>query len=325
MIITVTLNPLLEYRFNFSNKKKFSGLNQYRCNSQNIVAGGKGINVSRQLYNLGIESVAVTFVGGLNGKQLARALSAEKFNSILIRTQAETRIGFVTIDNSSNRIKSYFGLNSEITEKDSAQMKAKLEKMIPNCEMIILSGSSSSRFTEDIFPFAIHLANKHDKISFVDTYGAHLQSCIDASPKILHCNIDEIETSLSTTIRDEKSIRDFLFYLYGKGIKQSFLTNGGEEFYSANFDYHYKITPPKIESVDSTGSGDAFAAGIASGLYNDFVFEDYLRTAVKLGAVNAALVDVCNVTREQLNVFTDEAIISPVGKKIKQIDVTPTL
>lgn len=325
MIITVTLNPLLEYRFNFSNKIKFSGLNQHRCNSQNIVAGGKGINVSRQLYNLGIESVAVAFVGGLNGKQLARALSAEKFNSILIRTEAETRIGFVAIDNASNNIESYFGMNSEIAEKDSAQMKTKLEKMIPNCEMIILSGSSSSRFTDDIFPFAIELANKHDKISFVDTYGEHLQSCIDSSPKILHCNIDEIETSLSTSLRDEKSMRDFLFYLYEKGIKQSFLTNGGEEFYSANFDYHYKIFPPKIKSADSTGSGDAFTAGIASGLYNDYVFEDYLRTAVKLGAVNASLIDVCNVTREQLDAFSHDVIVSPVGKILKQVDVAPTI
>lgn len=325
MIITVTLNPLLEYRFHFAGKKNFSGLNQYRCSSQNIVAGGKGINVSRQLFNLGIESVAVTFIGGLNGKQLARALSSEKFNSILIRTEMETRIGFVAIDNSSHNVESYFGLNSEITQKDSEQMKAKLEKMIPNCEMIILSGSSSSRFTDDIFPFAIELANKHDKISFVDTYGEHLHSCIDASPKILHCNIDEIETSFSTTLREEKSIREFLFYLYGKGIKQSFLTNGVEEFYSANFDYHFKIIPPKIKTIDSTGSGDAFTAGIVSGLHNDFVFEEYLKTAVKLGAINAASVDVCSVTTDQLNEFSGEAIIATVGKKLKQVDVTPTI
>lgn len=325
MIITVTLNPLLEYRFSVTRKKTFNDLKQFRSSAQSISAGGKGINVSRQLSYLNINSTAVTFIGGLNGKQFSHALSNEKFSSIFIRTEAETRIGFVTIDEEISDIESYFGMNSLITAKDSDQMKLKLEKMIPNCEMIILSGSSPSIFTNDIFPHAINLANQYDKISVLDTYGAHLGDCIEASPRIVHCTKQEIEDSFSIRLDDEKSTRDFLLQLYQKGIKQAFITNGEEDFYSSNFDYHFKITPPQVKLIDSTGSGDAFTAGIVHGLFNDLVYEEYLTNAVYLGALNAASVDVCAVPMQDLISSKKNISIASVGKKMKTIDVTPTI
>ncbi len=325
MIITVTLNPLLEYRLFFSGENNFSDdVRRHRCVQQDIAAGGKGINVSRQLKNLGIDNTAVTFIGGLNGKQFSQALAKEKFNSIFVRTEAGTRIGFVAIENEKNA-ESFFGLNSAIEKKDAEQMKLKLEKMIPNCEMIILAGSSSSQATDDVFPFAIELANKHDKISILDTYGKHYSDCINASPKILHCTKNEIENSISISLKDENDIREYLLSLYEKGIKQIFITDGANNFYASNFDYHYKIVPPKINTIDSTGSGDAFTAGIVHGLYHDLTFEEYLLNAVKLGALNAAMIDVCNVSNDALQMFRENISIDSVGKKMKTIDVTPTI
>jgi len=65
--------------------------------------------------------------------------------------------------------------------------------MIYNCSAVIFSGSSPCFATDDIFPFGIELANKYDKISILDTYGGHLQACLEAQPTVIHNNKDEVE------------------------------------------------------------------------------------------------------------------------------------
>ena len=195
--------------------------------------------------------------------------------------------------------------------------------MIRNCEIAVFSGSSPCKETNSIFPFGIEIANKYDKISVCDTYGIHLKDCIDQSPTILHNNISEIKNSLNISLNDEKEKLSFLDFLYSKGVKQSFITNGKEDIYASNFDYHYRIENTKIEEVDPTGSGDAFVAGLVYGLNKDKTFEESVKLASALGALNASTFEVCNVNIDEAQKLTEKIKIFTVGKKIKSIDVAP--
>ncbi|MCF8243156.1 MAG: 1-phosphofructokinase [Melioribacteraceae bacterium] len=320
MVLTVTLNPLLEKRLHFPCIKT-GQVN--RSSKVEYKSGGKGINVSRQLNTLGISNHALTFLGGLNGKSLRHILTEEKIEHVIVSTHDETRWGCLILEDSENRITSYFSPNSEITQRESDEFKSKLEKMIPNYSAIIFAGSSPSKFTDDIFPFGIEIANQHDKITVLDTYGEHLKACIEKAPMVIHNNIGEVEKSLQLELFNEKKRIKYLEYLYNKGVKLGFLTNGRESFYASKFDFHYKVTPPDVSVIDATGSGDAFTAGIIYGMENAMVFDEFVKTAVSLGAANAAKWDVCNSSEEEMRMFYDSVIIEPVGKKMKIIDDSP--
>jgi tagatose 6-phosphate kinase len=320
MIVTVTLNPLLERRYTYK-KVEYAGVN--RDGIISLQAGGKGINVSRQLNNLATHSLAFTFLGGSVGRQLRNLLKKEQIDFTFSNIQSETRDGVVIIDEENEKVTNLFGSNPEITPVEVEEFRAKLEKIIQNCEIVIFSGSSPCKAADSIIPFGIETANKFDKVSVCDTYGNHLSECINAGPTILHNNVEEIKKSLNIFLKTEEENLEFHKHLYSKGIKQIYITNADREFYASNFDYHFKVKPPTIKSIDSTGSGDSFTAGIIYGWYKDLTFEHTLKLAVSLGTLNASRYDVNHVSLQEADVLLPKVEHVPIGKKMKTLDVTP--
>lgn len=321
MILTVTLNPLLEKRLFFSSINLGSN---NRSSKENYSSGGKGINVSKQLNMLGLKNHALTFLGGNNGKLLRHCLTEDKIEFSVVSSKAETRLADLIIEESNKRITTFFGVNSSISVEEVDEFKNKLEKMIQNCSCVVFSGSSPCKETDSIFSYGIDLANKHDKISILDTYGNHLENCYNSSPTIIHNNVEEVQQSLNIDLTSEESITEFLRSLNKKGIKWSFLSNGDKATYASKFDFVYKVDAKKINVIDSTGSGDAFTAGIVYGMENSFVFEDLIRYSTALGMANATMLPTCKVEPEYLNSFLSQIKITPIGKKMKLIDDSPT-
>ncbi len=320
MIVTVTLNPLLERRYSYEGIN-YGGINRHGTVDNS--AGGKGINVSRQLNHLDTPNLAFTFLGGANGRRFRDVLKNENMNFTSIKINAETRDGAVLIDRKDKKITSLFGADPEISKAETEEFKEKLEKIIQNCEIVIFSGSSPCRNTDSIIPFGIEIANKYDKISVCDTYGRHLPECIKAGPTILHNNIQELQESTGTDFSTEENILVFLEKLYSSGIKQSYITDAGNIFYASNFDFHFRIKPPVVESIDSTGSGDSFMAGIIYSWHQDLTFEEGLKFGSSLGAVNASRFAVCNASFKDADTLVNRVEVVPIGKKMKTLDVTP--
>jgi 1-phosphofructokinase family hexose kinase len=320
MILIITLNPLLERRFTYEQIKSGS---VNRNAETKISAGGKGINVSRQLKKFGLKSYNYFFSGGTNGKIYRDLLKNEALDFTFVSTKSETRHAAVVISEKDKSISSYFSEDPKVLQTEVDEFKLKLDKMIQNCEIVIFSGSSPSSETDSIIPYGIALANNYDKVSICDTYGNHLQRCIDAAPTMIHNNLSEIIKSFGLNLKDEKSIIDFLNQLYNKNIKRVYLTNGSNNFYASNFDYIYKIKPLKIQEYDATGGGDSFVAGIVNGWINSDLFEDSLKFATAAAALNAATFDVSSVNIEDVIKIKNKVEILPVGKKAKTIDDSP--
>ncbi|GAB4288476.1 MAG: tagatose-6-phosphate kinase [Ignavibacteriaceae bacterium] len=320
MILTVTLNPLLERRFTFSSIN-LSSVN--RGGKLVLKPGGKGINVSRQLSVFSLPNLAFSFFGGLNGKMLKSLLEKENIKCTFLKSAYETREASIILNESDRTILTFFSEDPQITSNEADGFLDKLKKIIQTAEIVILSGSSPCRNTDHVYPEAIKIANRFDKITICDTYGAHLKDCIESAPTIIHNNIDEINSSLENKPDSESGIINFLDYLYSHEIKQAFITDGGKDSYASNFDYFYKVKNAMIETVDETGSGDAFVAGIAYGWYHNYSFEMMLRFASAFGTLNAASFDVCNVQLNEAGKIIDKINISPLGKKMNLLDVTP--
>lgn len=320
MTLTVTLNPLLENRFYFD-EINFGEVN--RSTKNEFKAGGKGINVSRQLNFLDVPNNALTFAGGSNGKIYRSIIAKEMVNTTFISASENLRSASLIIEEKKNRISSFFEPDTKISEKEVSNFKSKLEKMIVNSSIVVFSGSSPNIFTDEIFSFGIKKANELDKISILDTYGNHLQECIDAGPTVIHNNVNEIEKSLNKSLKNEKEKIEFLKYLNTKNIKLAFLTDGVNPGYASKYDFHYKFQNKIIETADATGSGDAFTAGIVYGLERSLVFEEFLKTAAALGIANASEWNTCEVSKDKLKEFYDSITIETIGKKMKIIDDSP--
>ncbi len=322
MILTVTLNPLLEKRLYFKQLELNANNRSFK---EELKSGGKGINVSRQLNKLGILNQAITFLGGQTGKDLRKILTEENINFYAVTSKNSTREAIVAIDSNLNSTTTLFPPNPIITEQEAKDFASKLERMIMNCSIVVFSGSSPCSATDFIFPYGIELANKYDKISLLDTYGNHLNECLKAKPTAIHNNVEEINSSLNLNLKTEEDYLNFLRDLYSKDIKLSFITNGAENTYCSKFNFHYKITNPKVTQIDSTGSGDAFVAGILYGLEKDLVYEEFIKIGSALGALNASVLETCNFEYEAISTLIDSVVVEPIGKKMKLIDDSPTI
>ncbi|MBA4251264.1 MAG: 1-phosphofructokinase [Chlorobiaceae bacterium] len=322
MMLTVTINPLLEFRFK-SKIISFGGTN--RNASLNYLAGGKGINVSRQLNCLNTKNIALTFLGGMNGKKLKEILEQEKINFTSIRTESETRICSVIIDEESKSVTSLFSTDQNILISEAEEFKIKLEKMIPNYEIVVFAGSSPCKATDNLFASGIEIAKKYDKVAILDTYGNSLVNGLKAIPTAIHNNIAEVESSLGISLNTEEEKISFIKSLFEKGIKRIFLTDGDGDIYVSNYDFIYKIKPPSVNSIDPTGSGDSFVSGLIYGWHNDLSFDESLKIAVSLGAVNATKYSVCDIKKDEIDFLMNQIEIESVGKKIKMIDDRPTI
>lgn len=320
MILTVTLNPLLERRLLFKHIEL--GKNN-RAISESFSAGGKGINVSRQLNFLKTESLAFTFLGGNNGKILRSLLTAENIDFTAVQTKSETRQASLIMEEGEERLTTFFGLNSEVTQSEADEFKTRMKKMIENCEIVVFSGSSPSHLTDDIFPYGIEMAHEFDKISIVDTYGSNLKECIKKAPTVIHNNIHETSTSMNVVFNEEKDILDYMQSLYEMGVKQAYLTDGSKPVYASNFDFLYKAETPQVKELDATGSGDSFTAAVAHGLHNAMTFQETLSFATSLGALNAATWEVCSVNPDQVTEILEKVRVSTLGKKISTLNIKP--
>ena len=321
MVLTVTINPLLENRIELTTLPigKVS-----RGTKREFKAGGKGVNVSRQLDYLSVKNTALLFLGGSNGKRLRKVMIDENINFTSISCKGETRGATLAIEKSKNRVTSIFEPSNEISENEINDFKVKLSKMIQNCSIVVFSGSVPNKEAASIITYGIELANKFNKTSILDTYGEHLQECINAKPTLLHNNIDELENSFNIKLNNEPSKVAFLKELYNKGVKLAFITNGAKPTYANKFGFIYKISSLKIKAIDATGSGDAFIAGIAYGLERALVFDEFVKVATALGSVNATKWDVCTIKLDEIQNIVDSITVKTIGKKFKLINDSPT-
>ncbi|MCX8011377.1 MAG: 1-phosphofructokinase family hexose kinase, partial [Ignavibacteria bacterium] len=279
MILTITLNPLLEKVLYF-NQVKLGEVN--RAYKVKLNAGGKGINVSRQLNMFKLDNLATGFLGGENGKRLKHILHQENIKNSFVQIKSETREGIVIRTDSSNDT-SFFDPNPIIEKGEIKEFIEKSLKFITNSEMVIFSGSQpndvDNTYCKEIFTTLINFANENDKIVILDIYGKNLNEILKAEPLIVHFNKSEAEDSFSVRLNDKNSILKFLQKIYEQGIKIFILTDGENTFYAINQGFIYEVTPIKVHTINSTGSGDAFMAGLIYGFHKNLPFEDIIRFA----------------------------------------------
>ncbi len=316
MILSITLNPLLEIRLKYDIDIDKEVI---RDGDLTYAAGGKGVNVARQLRYLDQDSLVFTTASGLNGKRFTECLEKDQIKSIIYKTLEETRISVVV--NNGDTQKNFFARNSGLTESERSGIVSKLSKAITTVDTVVISGSTPDSGSIEIVAEILKLTRESDKLTLLDTYGSGLAGFFKLAPVIIHNNFQEIENSLGLTLKTEAEIITAIKMLHSKGIKLIYLTDGKNPFYASNNGYIYRVSPPQVKEVSSTGCGDAFTAGILYSMNSHYKFEEGLKFATALGALEATKYDVCKNDLSEIQSLLDRVIVEPVGKRMNEFNV----
>lgn len=308
MILTITLNPMLDKTVAIGPLERGA---IHRAEKSAMVAGGKGINVSRQLRYLGIKTLATGFVGGEVGSIVRRLLTEESVDHDFVITDAMTREG-VTYLEPGGTWTAVFEPPLQIGVEYVHQLNKKIETLVAQSTWLVCGGSSPGLEADDLFYEAIVNAHKLGVPSVLDSYGRAFDLAMKAQPTLVKPNKREFEMTFGQTLNTASDHVNAVKFLLGKGARYSIISDGGAVFYAGVQAHFWKVTPPKVKAVNPTGSGDALIAGILYGFRQGWKFERCLAFGAAAGAANAQKWDVANSTLAEITALESEVLMQRV-------------
>ena len=320
MVITITLNPLVDKTFYVD---KLVPGSSHRVNKGNDIVGGKGINVSRTVRNLGGKTIALTFIGGNIGSELADLIKMEGISSILIRTRSSTRLQVSLLDKSNNEPTFFIAQNEGVNLEELETLKFELSNILSNQSgkhILVISGSAPAGKMDKSICEIINIANKINVLTILDSYGKAFEFGLSEKPFMVKQNRKEAEAYIRNNLYSQDKMLDYLKRLFDAGIKFPIITAGRERIYAGYNGNYWKLIPPKVKVVNPTGSGDAMAGSLALDLLSlnstnisSNQVEMMLKKATAAGAANAMVWLPCDITTNMVN-----SLISKVQiKRIK--------
>lgn len=282
MIYTVTFNPSIDYIVSMND---FSLGKTNRTTQEKILPGGKGINVSTVLTNLGIENTALGFIAGFTGTEIER-LCIEK----------GICCNFITIPNGSNRInvklKDYDG--TEINGAGPVISSNKLQELMNQLQKLnsgdtlVLAGSIPSSMPSDTYQQIMEsLQNKGIKI-VVDATGDLLLKCLPFHPFLIKPNKHELEEIFGVNIKTKSDVIHYAHLLQESGARNVMisLSENGAVFVSENNEtFETDVPPGKL--INAVGAGDSMIAGFLAGLETTRDYKQAFHMAVACGSASA--------------------------------------
>ncbi len=261
MIYTVTFNPAIDYMVHVEDMR-IGDIN--RLTSEEIYCGGKGINVSLVLRELGIPSRAMGFVAGFTGKALEEGISQSGIETDFVHLEKGcTRIN---VKIRSRQETDLNGQGPEIDEKALALLYEKLDK-IQDGDVLVLAGSIPGSLPPNIYENILaHLSRKEIK-TVVDAAGDLLVNVLKYKPFLVKPNHHELGeifgkelSSMDEIVNYAKKIRD----MGAVNVLISMAQDGAvlvDEFGEVR-----RCGVCRGTLVNSVGAGDSMVAGFIAGL-----------------------------------------------------------
>ncbi len=283
MITTVTLNAAIDRTY-YMDRFSINKVNR----TKRIISepGGKGINVSKILKILNINTVSTGFLGGLNGQLIKRLADEKGLHSDFAMIEGESRICLNIIDEYTNQTE-ILELGPTILEREWIGFKRKLLELANKSTYVILSGSLPKGLLTTAYQELIELVQQNGTRAIVDTSGQPLKEALKAKPFMIKPNIDELSEITNRPLQTDDEIMNALIELSHTGVSVVAVSRGSDGAMAAYDNCIYTISIPKLSVVNPVGSGDAFVAGLVSGFYDGESFEKSLIRASAAGTANA--------------------------------------
>ncbi len=283
MYYTLTLNPALDYVVKLS---QLNIGNTNRSEAEELRFGGKGINVSYILSQLGVDNIALGFIAGFTGDELQHLL---KFNGI--------KTDFIRLNEGNTRIniKIKGQKETEINASGPVIDETALEKLFKKLDVLksgdtlVLSGSVPKSLPDNIYEQIMQRLCYNDVRFVVDASKDVLLKSLKFKPFLIKPNIDELCETLGVDIKTDEQIISAAEYLRNRGAKNVLVSRGekGAVLLDSRGFVHY-APAHSIKPLDTVGAGDSMVAGFLAGFDEDLGYENALRLALAAGGATAA-------------------------------------
>ena len=274
MIYTVTFNPALDYVVTVNH---FTLGSVNRTVRENIFYGGKGINVSALLANLGYESTALGFVAGFTGEEIERGVKALGFGSDFIKV--ENGMSRINLKLKSDEESEINGMGPQITPDDVRKLFEKLGRLTKG-DVLVLSGSIPAAIDDTIYERIMECLDGRGIRIVVDAEKDLLLNVLKYHPFLIKPNNHELGQMFGTELSTDEEIVEYAGKLQDMGAVNVLVSmaKDGAILVSEDGQVH-KQAVAKGTVKNSVGAGDSMVAGFIAGYLDT---GDY-RHALKLG------------------------------------------
>ena len=299
MIYTITFNPALDYITQVENFKT-GEIN--RTKTETILPGGKGLNVSIVLKNLGIENTALGFVAGFTGEELIRKLETQGVKTDFVKVkEGITRINVKISSFNNNKVEetALNGIGPQITKENIEELMKKIQNMTVN-DFVILSGSIPKNIDNNIYEKICKILNEKGITFIVDSTQDLLINVLKYKPFLIKPNKEELEETVKRNIHTKEDIMNSAKTLQEMGAQNVLVSlgNDGAILLTQEGKLYYSEAP-KGQVVNTVGSGDSMVAGFLAGYYKTKDYEYALKMGVSAGSASAFSVELA--TKEKVD------------------------
>ncbi len=281
MIYTVTFNPAVDYVVH-SGAMELGSVN--RSNGEEIYFGGKGINVSFVLKELGLTSKALGFIAGFTGEAIKKGVEEKGIDSDFVRL--ESGFSRINIKIKSTEETELNGQGPNISEKAIAELFTKLEKL-QDGDTIVLAGSIPNTLPSDIYEQILQrISNKKIK-AVVDATGQLLMKVLPYKPFLIKPNNHELGEMFGVKLTTIEEIEEYARKLQVMGARNVLISMAGDGALlidETGEAHHCGVCKGTVKN--SVGAGDSMVAGFIAGI-KDGDYEYALKLGTATGGATA--------------------------------------
>ncbi len=282
MIYTVTFNPSLDYVVSLDG---FALGRTNRTVEERLFPGGKGINVSLVLRELGLESTALGFTAGFVGQEIERRLEELGLRCDFIPLSSGcSRINVKLKDFNGTEIN---GMGPEIGTKEWERLSGRLEALGQG-DVLVLAGSIPRSLPPTVYGDILGRLSGRGVLTAVDADGSLLTEALAHQPFLVKPNHHELGGIFGVEIRSREEALSYAKRLQTMGAKNVLVSMAGEGAVLAdqNGESH-QLPAPEGRLVNAVGAGDSMVAGFLAGWLRTGDFGCALRMGLSAGSATA--------------------------------------
>ena len=299
MIYTVTFNPALDYVVKVEH---FALGSVNRTIRENIFYGGKGINVSALLANLGYRSTALGFIAGFTGREIERGVRSLGFDSDFI--QVEKGMSRINVKLKSDQESEINGMGPKISAEKVQELMEKLDTLKEG-DVLFLAGSIPSSMPDDMYEKIMARLDGKGVMIVVDATRDLLVNVLKYHPFLVKPNNHELGEIFGVELKNRQDVIPYGKKLQEKGARNVLISMAGEgAVLVAENGQVFEKPAPKGTLVNGVGAGDSMVAGFMAGWMEKQDHEYAFHMGISAGSASAFSENLA--TREEVQAVYEQ-------------------
>ncbi len=282
MIYTLTCNPSLDY---IVSMKGFELGKTNRTKKEQMLAGGKGLNVSKVLKNLGVESIALGFIAGFSGTEFKRMAEADGLNcNFIMLPNGFTRINVKIKDIDGTEIN---GSGPDITPEAVDLLMEQLDTLKAG-DILVLAGSIPNSMSQTFYSDILERLQGKGIEFVVDATKELLLKVLPYHPFLIKPNNHELGELFGVELKTREEVLPFARKLQELGARNVLVSLAGKGAVLIDEkEQAYMLPAPKGTLVNAVGAGDSMVAGFIAGWHDKKDFYHAFKMGVSAGSASA--------------------------------------